>query len=43
MFACAPSTERVIGAAEGVVTIVLAVGALGKVVESEPTFQAKGG
>jgi len=38
MFACAPSTNRVIGAAEGVVAIVLAAGALGKVVEAKTAF-----
>ena len=38
MFACTPSTNRVIGAAEGVVAIVLAVGALGKVVEAKTSF-----
>jgi len=43
VFACAPSTDRVVGAAEGVVAIVLAAGALGKMIETEATFQAKGG
>ena len=43
MFACAPSTDRVIGAAEGMVAIVLAAGALGKGIETEATFQAEGG
>ena len=38
MFACAPSTDRVIGAAEGVVAIVLAAGALGEVVEAKTSF-----
>jgi hypothetical protein len=43
MFACAPATDRVIGAAEGVVAIVLAAGALGEVVEAEAAFQTVGG
>ena len=43
MFACAPSTGRVIGASEGVVAKVLAAGALGKVIETEAAFQSKGG
>jgi hypothetical protein len=43
MFACAPSTDGVIGAAEGVVAIVLAAGALGKVIEAEVAFQTVGG
>jgi hypothetical protein len=43
VFACAPSTGRVIGASEGVVAKVLAAGALGKVIETEAAFQSKGG
>ena len=43
MFACAPSTGRVIGASEGVVAKVLAAGALGKVIETEAAFQSEGG
>ena len=43
MFACAPSTNSVISAAEGVVAIVLATGALGEVVETKTEFQPKGG
>ena len=43
MFPCAPSTCRVIGAAEGVVAKVLAAGALGEVIEAEAAFQSKGG
>ena len=43
MFACAPSTNRVVGAAEGVVAIMLAAGTLGKVVETKTEFQPKGG
>ena len=43
MFACAPSTNGVIGAAEGVVAIMLAAGALGEVVETKTAFQPKGG
>jgi hypothetical protein len=34
MFACAPSTYGVIGAAEGVMAKVLATGALGKEIET---------
>jgi len=43
VFASAPSTNRVVGASESVVAIVLAAGALGKVIETEATFQAEGG
>ena len=43
MFACTPATDWVIGAAEGVVAIVLAAGALSEVVETEAVFQAVGG
>ena len=43
MFACAPSTNGVIGASEGVVAKVLASGALGKVIEAEAAFQSEGG
>ena len=43
MFACAPSTNWVVGAAEGVVAIMLAVGTLGEVVEMKTAFQPKGG
>jgi hypothetical protein len=43
VFACAPSTDRVIGASEGVVAIVLAAGALGEVVEAKTAFQSVGG
>ena len=43
MFACAPSTDRVVGASEGMVAIVLAAGALGEVVETEAAFQTEGG
>jgi hypothetical protein len=43
MFLCAPSTVSVIGAAEGVVAIVLAASALGKVIEAEAAFQTVGG
>ena len=42
MFAGAPSTDGVIGAAKGVVAIVLATGALGEVVEAEAAFQTEG-
>ena len=42
MFACTPSTDRVIGATEGMVAIVLASGALGKVIETEAAFQSVG-
>ena len=38
MFACAPSTNWVVGAAEGVVAIMLAAGTLGKVVETKTAF-----
>ena len=40
MFACTPSTDRVIGATKGIVAIVLASGALGKVIETEAAFQS---
>jgi hypothetical protein len=43
MFACAPATDGVIGAAEGVVAEVLAAGALGEVIETEAAFQTVGG
>ena len=43
MFAGAPSTDGIVGASEGVVAIVLAAGALGKVVETEAAFQTEGG
>ena len=43
MFACAPSTNWVVGAVEGVVAIVLAAGTLGKVVEAKTVFQPKAG
>ena len=43
MFPCAPSTTRVIGTAEGVVAKVLATGALGKVIETEASFQSEDG
>jgi len=43
VFASAPSTNRVVGASESVVAIVLASGALGKVVETEAAFQTEGG
>jgi hypothetical protein len=43
VFACAPSADRVIGAAEGVVAIMLAAGALSEVVEAEAAFQSIGG
>ena len=42
MFTRAPSADRVIGAAEGVVAKVLATGALGEVIETKATFQSKG-
>ena len=42
MFAGAPSTDRVVGASEGVVAILLAAGALGKVIEAEAAFQSEG-
>ena len=42
MFASAPSTNRVVGASESVVAIVLASGALGKVIETEAAFQSVG-
>ena len=42
MFACTPSTDRVIGATKGMVAIVLASGALGKVIETEAAFQSVG-
>jgi len=38
MFPCTPSTCRVIGAAEGMVAIVLAAGALGEMVEAKTAF-----
>ena len=38
MFSCAPSTSRVVGAAQGVVAKVLAMGTLGKVIETEAAF-----
>jgi hypothetical protein len=43
MFACAPSTNWVIGTTEGVVAVVLAPSALGKMVEAEAAFQPEGG
>ena len=43
MFIRTPSTDGVIGATEGVVAVVLAAAALGEVIETEATFQAKGG
>src|SRR6266849_5826579 len=43
VFASAPSTDRVIGEAKGVVAEVLAAGALGEVVEAEAVFQSVGG
>jgi hypothetical protein len=43
MFACAPATDGVIGAAEGVVALVLAAGALSEVVVAEAAFQTVGG
>jgi hypothetical protein len=43
VFACAPSTNRIIGASEGVVAVVLAPSALGKVVEAEAAFQPECG
>jgi hypothetical protein len=43
MFACTPSTDRVIGAAKGVVAIMLAAGALGEVIEAKTAFQSEGG
>jgi hypothetical protein len=43
VFVGAPSTDRVIGAAEGMVAIVLAAGALGKMIEAEAAFQSEGG
>ena len=43
MFASAPLTDRVVGASKSVVAIVLAAGALGKVVETEAAFQTEGG
>ncbi len=42
VFAGTPSTDRVIGAAEGVVAVVLTAGTLGKVVEAEAAFQSVG-
>ena len=42
MFAGAPSTDRVVGASEGVVAIVLAAGTLGEVIEAEAAFQSEG-
>jgi hypothetical protein len=43
VFVCTPSANRVVGASEGVVAIVLASGALGKVIEPEAAFQSEGG
>jgi hypothetical protein len=43
VFACAPSADRVGGAAEGIVAKVLATGALCEVVEAEAAFQSVGG
>jgi hypothetical protein len=43
VFAGAPSTDRVIGAAEGVMAEVLTAGTLSKVVEAEAAFQTVGG
>ena len=43
VFVRAPMADRVVGAAEGVVAIVLASGALGEVVETKTAFQAEGG
>jgi hypothetical protein len=43
MFVRTPSANGVIGASEGVVAIVLATGALGKVIEAEAAFQSEGG
>jgi hypothetical protein len=42
MFAYVPSTDRVIGAAKGVVALILASGALSEVIEMEGVFQAVG-
>jgi hypothetical protein len=38
-----PAANRVVGASEGVVAIVLASGALGEVIEAEAAFQSVGG
>ena len=43
MFACTPSTDRVIGASEGMVAKVLVAGTLGKVIETDAAFQSEGG
>ena len=43
MFASAPSTDRVIGAAEGVMAEVLTAGTLSTVIEAEAAFQSVGG
>jgi hypothetical protein len=43
VFTCTPSTYGVIGATESVVAKVLAACALGKEVEAQAAFQAKGG
>jgi hypothetical protein len=43
LFTCAPLANWIIGASEGVMAIVLAVYALGEVVEMEVVFQAIGG
>jgi hypothetical protein len=43
VIACAPSTYGIIGAAESVVAKLLVVCALGKEVETQSAFQAKGG
>ena len=42
MFAGTPSTDRVVGASEGVLAIVLAACALGEVIETEAAFQLEG-
>jgi len=43
VFASAPSTDGVIGVAEGVVAEVLTAGTLSEVIEAEAAFQSVGG
>jgi hypothetical protein len=43
VFISTPSADRVVGASEGVVAMLLAVGTLGEVIDVEAAFQSKGG
>ena len=43
MFVSAPSTNRVIGAADGMMAVVLTAGTLSEVIEVEAAFQSVGG